>query len=109
MRCIIFLFVFSFARAEYRVFELEITAYEQPDPAAPSADPAKLPVELGKRVVTSTLDPQQYRGYFTVQPNEQIRYIATWKCKGRTGNKDYCPNPKVKTESEVAAVPSENK
>jgi|JI10StandDraft_1071094.scaffolds.fasta_scaffold51589_7 hypothetical protein len=85
--------------AEYRVFELEITSYEQ--------DAAQ--TETGKRTTLSTLDPEQYRGYHTIQPNEKVRYISTWRCKGRTTGKDYCPNPKAKTEGEVAAAPSENK
>ena len=94
------------AWAEYRVFELEITAY---DDSNPPADPTKPPEELSKTVVLSTLDPEQYRGYHTVKPNEKVRYIATWRCQGRTSNKDYCPNPKVKTDDVSAAVPSENK
>lgn len=71
--------------------------------------PASTPEETGKRTILSTLDPEQYRGYHTIQPNEKIRYISTWRCKGRTTGKDYCPNPKAKTEGEVAAAPSENK
>lgn len=98
------------ALAEYRVFELEITAYSEVDPTIPSGQtPLSPPEELGKRVELSTLDPEQYRGYHTVKPNEHVRYIATWRCPGRTANKDYCPNPKVKTEETSAAVPSENK
>lgn len=94
-----FLLLNQSVQAEYRVFELEITAYEQAEP----------PAEIGKRVVVSTLDPQQYRGYHIVQPNEKIRYISTWRCRGRTSGKDYCPNPKAKTEATDTAIPSENK
>ncbi len=97
----IFLLVSCISSAEYRVFELEITSYAQ--------ESAPAPEEIGKRVVLSTLDPEQYRGYHTVQPNEKVRYISTWRCKGRTTGKDYCPNPKAKTEPEVASAPSENK
>lgn len=119
---IFFLLIAESLWAEYRVFELEITAYaEETVVAAADADtateaaptatstPTVPPEELSKRVVLSTLDPQQYRGYHIVQPNEKIRYISTWRCRGRTGNKDYCPNPKAKTEAEDAAIPSENK
>lgn len=96
-----YFFIFSLligqsVRAEYRVFELEITAFEATE-------------EVGKRVVLSTLDPQQYRGYHTIQPNEKIRYISTWRCPGRTSSKDYCPNPKAKTEEEGPAATSETK
>lgn len=115
-----YFFVFMFVItppiwAEYRVFELEITTYASEDPASTPA-PASVPdvktpppEEIGKRVVLSTLDPEQYRGYHIVQANEKIRYISTWRCPGRTAGKDYCPNPKAKTEGEVAAAPSENK
>lgn len=110
---LIFILVFSVqVQAEYRVFELEITTYAQndlPEDGQSTTAPAPSPEELGKRTVLSTLDPEQYRGYHTVHPFEQVRYIATWRCKGRTSNKDYCPNPKVKTEAEPVAVPSENK
>jgi len=101
---------------EYRVFELEITTYsEEParDPASTpgpeSAVPSTPPEEIGKRTLLSTLDPEQYRGYHIVQPNEKIRYISTWRCRGRTTGKDYCPNPKAKTEAEDTAISSENK
>ncbi|MBL7555609.1 MAG: hypothetical protein JNM24_07285 [Bdellovibrionaceae bacterium] len=93
---VFFLLVNQSLWAEYRVFELEITAYEEAE-------------EIGKRVVVSTLDPEQYRGYHSVQPNEKIRYISTWRCRGRTAGKDYCPNPKAKTDAEEPAIPSENK
>ncbi|MBL7545806.1 MAG: hypothetical protein JNL11_18460 [Bdellovibrionaceae bacterium] len=112
-----FLWVFLFLLlkqpcwAEYRVFELEITTYSEADK---SIDPtlsvqSTPPEEIGQRIVISTLDPEQYRGYHTVQPNEHVRYIATWRCRGRTSYKDYCPNPKVKTEASVAPVTLENK
>lgn len=105
---IVFIFIPSL-RAEYRVFELEITSYAPAAPEAVKNSPAQPPEEIGKRVVLSTLDPQQYRGYYTVQPNEQIRYIATWKCSGRTASKDYCPNPKVKTDGADVSVSLESK
>jgi hypothetical protein len=85
--------------AEYRVFELEIATFSTEDPTA----------EPEKKTLLSTLDPEQYRGYHTIEANQQIRYISTWRCPGRTANKDYCPNPKVKTDDLAATVPSENK
>jgi hypothetical protein len=97
--------------AEYRVFELEITSYAESEASeAKATATASLPLEeTEKRTTLSTLDPQQYRGYHTVQSNKKIRYISTWRCQGRTTGKDYCPNPKAKTEGDVAAAPSENK
>ncbi|OYZ23247.1 MAG: hypothetical protein B7Y39_05505 [Bdellovibrio sp. 28-41-41] len=102
--------------AEYRVFELEITSYadngngtDTASVTGATAVTSPAPEETGKKTLLSTLDPEQYRGYHTIQPNEKVRYISTWRCKGRTTGKDYCPNPKAKTEGEVAAAPSENK
>jgi hypothetical protein len=67
------------AKAEYRVFNLRIS----------TADGTQT------REVTSTLDPDQYRGYHTVRPDENIVYTNTWRCKGRTSNyKEFCPDPK---------------
>jgi hypothetical protein len=98
------------SNAEYRVFELEIASYtDNGNGSETSPAPASPPEEPEKRIILSTLDPEQYRGYHTIQPNEKIRYISTWRCKGRTTGKDYCPNPKAKTEGDVAAAPSENK
>lgn len=114
---VFFLFLNPAVYAEYRVFELEITTYAEEPAREPSSTPSAdsqpdttpmPPEELGKRVFLSTLDPQQYRGYYIVQPNEKIRYISTWRCRGRTSGKDYCPNPKAKTEAEEPAIPSEN-
>ena len=110
---LLFIFIWSVqVQAEYRVFELEITTYSETEPPAdgqPATLSAPPPEELGKRTVLSTLDPEQYRGYNIVNPNERVRYIATWRCKGRTSNKDFCPNPKVKTEGQPVAVSSEIK
>jgi hypothetical protein len=103
----LFLFINQNLWAEYRVFELEITTYAPVDPTAPVVE-GKPPEELSKRTLLSTLDPEQYRGYHTVEANQQIRYISTWRCPGRTANKDYCPNPKVKTDDQAATAPSEN-
>ena len=105
------------AFSEYRVFELEITTYaeeEKPDPSAVTTatqaqDTKKIPEAIDSKIVISNLDPEQYRGYYNVQKNQNVRYISTWKCPGRTANKDYCPNPKVKTEDISSAVPLENK
>ncbi len=115
-----FLFIFCFpflAKAEYRVFELEITTFadepqnDSPARASASATPTKKasPEIVDKKIVISNLDPDQYRGYHTVKPGQKIRYISTWRCPGRTDYKDYCPNPKVKTDTVSAAAPLETK
>ncbi len=84
----LFSFVFSFffatlVHAEYRVFVLKITK--------PSQDKTLPPAS---RTIQSSLDPTQYRGYYPVASDEQIEYVDTWMCKGRTGDfQDYCPKP----------------
>ncbi|MNL27844.1 hypothetical protein D3C87_1494630 [compost metagenome] len=87
-----FLFLLSNpAHAEYRVFVLKIAK------RAPASAPGTAPAPSSDyRLVHSTLDPEQYRGYYTVLPDEDITYIDTWRCYGRTDNfKDFCPNPKA--------------
>lgn len=65
------------ARAEYRAFELVIADNE-----------------LGtERVEISTLDPNQYRGYYPVKYTESVTYRATWRCKGNTSHKPVCSQP----------------
>lgn len=115
---IVFYFlVSSAALAEYRVFVLKITkkpTSQQPSATQsstqssasrePSSNPKKdsdssspenlSPLE-STRYVTTTLDPEQYRGYYTVANDETVTYIETWRCFGRTdGFKPLCPNPK---------------
>ncbi len=85
-------FLFSFVmslltttivHAEYRVFLLKLSK-PNPDKTQPTLE----------RTLLSTLDPVQYRGYYPVEPDEQIEYIDTWRCTGRTGDfQDYCPKP----------------
>jgi hypothetical protein len=68
------------AQAEYRAFELVITDSTSGQ----------------ERVVLSTLDPNQYRGYYPIKPEEKITYRQTWRCKGNTsGYKAICPKPEV--------------
>ena len=75
------------AHAEYRVFLLKIS--KKADPAAPPG------TEPAFRLVESTLDHIQYRYYYNVAADEDVTYIATWRCRGRTdGFKPLCPNPK---------------
>ncbi|MFN8846887.1 MAG: hypothetical protein ACK5V3_11930 [Bdellovibrionales bacterium] len=64
------------ARAEYRVFELTLRKGEN------------------QRVITSTLDPLQYPGYYPLLDGETVEYQQTWMCRGRTDNQlAFCPNP----------------
>ncbi len=56
------------AHAEYRAFELVITDSTSGQ----------------ERVVLSTLDPNQYRGYYPAKPGEKITYRQSWRCKGNT-------------------------
>ena len=84
------------AHAEYRVFQLQIT----------SADG-------NVKSFTSTLDPDQYRGYHPVRADQKISYIETWKCKGRTGDHlPTCENPNPQPPGEerapaTATIPSD--
>jgi hypothetical protein len=72
------LFWASIARAEYRVFELEIT--DSTNGAA--------------RSVTTTLDDFQYRFYNPIKPTEAITIKATWMCYLRSDYfKNFCPKP----------------
>lgn len=64
------------AKAEYRAFELEIED-----------------VDSGEiRRVVSTLDHIQYPEYYPLKPTEQIFYVDSWMCRGRTNNRPICPN-----------------
>lgn len=77
--------------AEYRVFVLKI--YKQDNPQ-------------DFRLVESTLDNEQYRYYNNVGPNEQVTYIDTWRCYGRTGDfAPHCPNPKGQIPPTSATTP----
>jgi hypothetical protein len=81
----------SASHAEYRVFLLKI--------AKPSQEPGE-PEDV--RFVESTLDPEQYRLYYTVYPNEKLSYVETWKCYGRTDHfTPLCPNPRAKSADET--------
>ena len=71
------------AQAEYRVFVLKITKTSK-DPSVPASS----------RTLESTLDPDQYRGYYTVEADETVSYTDTWRCRGRTNDLPLCPNPR---------------
>lgn len=120
-------FTFS-AQAEYRVFLLRISKLASPapgpnSPAAPGTNspnpspansenstteapvPNRQPASTEPtdfRLVESTLDPVQYRGYYLVASDEVIEYIDTWMCTGRTNQftGSHCPNPKAQIPAE---------
>lgn len=72
-----FLFLAS-AHAEYRAFELVIANSTTGQ----------------ERVVTSTLDPLQYRRYYPLKVDDVVTYRDTWRCRGNTSwNKPICPKP----------------
>lgn len=86
----------ALSTAEYRVFVLKISK-RAADPKVPSQD---------FRLVESTLDPEQYRYFYPVAQDEDITYIDTWRCYGRTdGFKPHCPNPKAQIPAPEAAAP----
>lgn len=94
---ILFLFQLS-AHAEYRVFVLKITKTPQTtrDPAS-TAESAPLTEPPSERIVLSTLDPEQFVGYYPLDKDETIKYTETWRCYGRTSEfQPLCPNPKAK-------------
>ena len=94
-----FLLLFSLTgQAEYRLFVLEISK--------PNEDKTQPPIT---RTVQSSLDPEQYRGYYPVAADETIRYVQTWKCKGPTyGDQDFCPNPSQKAQIPTPSVSNQN-
>lgn len=64
------------AAAEYRAFVLKIK----------SADGSV-------KEVTSTLDPDQYPGFYPIKSTDKISYTQTWRCPGRTGDmQPICPD-----------------
>lgn len=89
--------------AEYRVFTLHIL------------NKAKT---VTKQVET-TLDPEQYIGFYPLRQGEEISYIETWRCWGNTNSfKAHCPNPRLngalgantpaQLDRSPAAVPSQS-
>jgi hypothetical protein len=82
--CACLILIFSLpAGAEYRAFLLQIKG-------------AGGNVE---RTFKSSLDPDQYQGFFPLEQGENITYIDTWMCQGRTGNfQPICPSPHATVE-----------
>ncbi len=87
----------TIAKAEYRVFLLKFS-----QPAASPGQPEVF------RLLESNLDPEQYRRYYPVYPNEKISYIDTWRCYGRTGDfQSYCKSPRAPAQSPDGAQPQD--
>lgn len=96
--------------AEYRVFQLKIyketkvsdqeAAARAPQGKTQAQDQTQTPAppqEEGVKIFLSNLDPEQYVGYYPLEKDEKIKYIATWMCRGRTNGKEYCQDPRLKT------------
>lgn len=87
----------SIARAEYRVFLLKFS-----QPAVSPGQPEVF------RLLESNLDPEQYRRFYPVYPNEKISYIDTWRCYGRTdGFQAFCKSPRAPAESPEIGLPQD--
>lgn len=85
------------ASAEYRVFLLKFT---QP------------PISPGQpeifRLLESNLDPEQYRRFYPVYPNEKISYIDTWRCYGRTDSfQAFCKSSRAPAVSPEPSSPQD--
>ena len=75
------------ALAEYRVFTLHIINS----------------TTQATRQIETTLDPEQYITFYPLRASEQISYIETWLCKGRTDFfKSHCNNPRLNTADNKA-------
>ena len=73
------------ALAEYRVFTLHFINKK---------------TNVTKQIET-TLDPEQYITFFPIRAGEEISYIETWRCQGRTDFfKSHCNNPRLNTSTE---------
>lgn len=98
------------ARAEYRVFRLKIERHPPAPAKTPGSEaaPADENAEPLVRYVESNLDPEQYRQYHLIRPDETITYVDTWRCYGRTDFKEYCRSPRApaSVEGEDAAAPA---
>lgn len=81
------------AKAEYRAYELAIV--HEP---------------TGKtRTVISTLDDQQYPGYYPLLAGERVEIRSTWMCWGRSDYfKQICPNPNPPADGAPAPGPTAN-
>lgn len=89
---IVFLLITESVLAEYRVFTLHIinrTAQKT-------------------RQIETTLDPTQFTTIYPLIANEEISYIETWRCKGRTDFfKSHCDNPRLLPQQNDRSISSQ--
>lgn len=88
MNLILFLSLFAIYSqkvvAEYRAYELELRSSSGET-----------------RLIRSTFDQIQYRGYHMIPKGAQLSYVRSWMCKGSThGFKPICTPPQVLTTEE---------
>ena len=102
---ILIIHISNSAHAEYRVFLLKIAKKATAKPTPPTSAPADAQQPPpDSRLVESTLDHLQYRSYYSVPADENVTYVTSWKCRGRTDEfKAYCPNPKVAAQPSGAS------
>lgn len=88
------------SQAEYRVFLLKIDKIP-PQGSSLETTTTQPPttVATSSRFVESTLDPEQYRGYYFVAPDEIVTYVDTWRCRGSTNGRPHCPSPRTPTST----------
>lgn len=73
-----YLLFIQVAQAEYRAFRLHLVNNK---------------TNVTKQILT-TLDPDQYRTQFPISTDENLSYVETWKCLGRTDFlKPICDKP----------------
>ena len=94
MRLYFLVFLFSISsQAEYRAFLLKISSTD--------------PKIQDFRLVPSSLDPEQYPAYYPIKPNEQVTYVQTWRCPGRTNELEkICDNPRQPAAAAKPIPPS---
>ncbi len=100
------------AHAEYRVFLLKISKSSSASAKATAGQATEASAgtaaqtEQNFRLVESTLDHVQYRYFYPVAADEEVTYIDTWRCYGRTGGMTpLCPNPKGQNPTESSPAP----
>ncbi|WP_413293239.1 hypothetical protein ACLSU7_17795 [Bdellovibrio sp. HCB185ZH] len=92
------------SHAEYRVFVLKIS--KRAAATAGASVDTSAEGEPSFRLVESTLDHVQYRYFYPVAADEDVTYIDTWRCYGRTGGGiPHCPNPKGQIPSSESPAP----
>lgn len=90
LQILLFIFISCQSLAEYRVFTLHIINKKS---------------QLTKQIET-TLDPMQFTTFYPLRADEQITYIETWRCRGRTDFfKAHCNNPRLEVSGNTDNTP----